>query len=355
MQIFSADCRDANLPILSKMSDSGDSVDTQGPIVAVWSYDHRYDRPPIEIPEQIHQAGMMAISNPPQYLPPRNGHKEEDIQAVMAFVLPGFHHLVAVNMSYLRNLTQDKFAIHPFYVDAMRNVLEELQTHHQSPRLLDFRETNLAVFARLDAFFIDLSRDWFNIIRQVIDQHAMQDSASRGKRVLDLYIRALDYFRCGMGAVDYICTPMNDKWLILHELSMGGYLWLSQVERDWVKRAHSHTDRIRRVNEMLKRWGYAPERGTQTLKDRADAINCAEAATDVNVPVPVKPMGLRRWRMEVLEPMLAQGDFDDVLAWLETQSLEIRADYGWMLAQGFNSVGLNPNLAVVKDVEALIP
>lgn len=63
------------------------------------------------------------------------------------------------------------------------------------------------------------------------------------------------------------------------------------------------TSRLReKRRDELKRWGYV-EGGTTEVLAAAEA--CAEAASPLERVVPVSSLGHRRWRTEVVEPLLS--------------------------------------------------
>ncbi|KAG8716557.1 hypothetical protein FRC09_015574 [Ceratobasidium sp. 395] len=62
----------------------------------------------------------------------------------------------------------------------------------------------------------------------------------------------------------------------------------------------------RRMTE-LKKWGYSPGLGGRSRETETSAEACAEAASAPDKIVPVVSLALRRWRIEVLEPLAADN------------------------------------------------
>lgn len=62
----------------------------------------------------------------------------------------------------------------------------------------------------------------------------------------------------------------------------------------------------RRLTE-LKKWGYTPGSTSRGRETEANAEACAEAASPVDKIVPIASLALRQWRMQVLEPLAADG------------------------------------------------
>ncbi|KAG8981371.1 hypothetical protein FRB90_007297 [Tulasnella sp. 427] len=192
-------------------------------------------------------------------------------------------------------------------------------------------------------------------------------------------------------------SSLNSQYVCTKDASQGGYTWMSKEEKRYVDRAMQvdnaarnaakakgevvieKSERSRRIDEVLCKWGYEPERGAGA-KERANAILCAQAATQVDVVVPVLAAGMRRWRLELIEPLLAEpsipkdleggadpgspketkseeerGIFWDALDYLRSlQNDRQRQVLTAEIVLNFNHSGVSPFHKVVQDLETFL-
>ncbi|KIO27081.1 hypothetical protein M407DRAFT_23623 [Tulasnella calospora MUT 4182] len=360
-------------------------------------------RPIIYIPSQIHPAGILPPSALGIHLPIRTAHQTDDLAAVMDYLQPAFQHLLRTNLSYVLRESLDRPLIHPTYAQSVQDLVQMLQTQHQREGHLSALQTGEEIMKRMDANFQGACTQWKGFLLHAAStspgtglEGAMGlTSAVKGKRFLDLYLPASGYFRDNVKVMDFMMSPLNSHYVCLKDASRGGYSWMNEDERKYVDQATpidnasrksatakkgnkgehvNQSERLRRIDEVLCKWGYEPERGGGT-KERAEAILCAQAATTTEVAIPVIAAAMRRWRLELLEPLLVEmptlgnidhnmsggptpperGVFWDVLEYVRTvQNLRQKQVLAAELVLSFNNAGISPFHKIVQELEALL-
>lgn len=356
-------------------------------------------RPLVHIPSQIHPAGVLPPSGLGIHIPIRTTHQTDDITAVMDYLQPAVQHLLRTNLSYVRRESRDKPLIHPAYAQSVQDLIQMLQTHHEVEGCLSTLQTGEEIMNRVDTIFEGACAQWRSLLLRTAStspgiglEGAMGlTPAVKGKRFLDLYLPASGYFRDSAKVADFMLSCLNSQYVCLKDASRGGYSWMSEDERKHVDRASqidgatrnaanrggrgelgTRSERSKRIDEVLCKWGYEPERGGGT-KERSEAILCAQAATPPGTPVPVMAVAMRRWRMGFLEPLFAEpptsdksiisnspmrgerGVFWDVVDYVRTvQNPRQRQVLAAELVLSFNHAGVSPFHKLVQDLEALL-
>ncbi|KAG9044421.1 hypothetical protein FS837_008150 [Tulasnella sp. UAMH 9824] len=362
-------------------------------------------RPIRYIPSQIHPAGILPPSALGIHLPIRTAHQTEDLIAVTDYLQPALQHLLRTNLSYILRESRDRPLIHPTYAQSVQDLVQMLQTQHQAEGCLSALQTGEEIMKRMDAIFQGACTQWKCFILHAAStspgtglEGAMGlTSAVKGKRFLDLYLPASGYFRDNVKVVDFMMSCLNSHYVCLKDASRGGYGWMNEDERKYVDRATqidnasrnsttakkgnkvehiAQSERLKRIDEVLCKWGYEPERGGGA-KERAEAILCAQAATQTDVAVPIIAAAMRRWRLELLEPLLVElptlgkcdvdrnmsdgptceerGVFWDVLEYVRTvQNPRQKQVLAAELVLSFNHAGVSPFHRVVQELEALL-
>ncbi|KAG8934351.1 hypothetical protein FRC01_003599 [Tulasnella sp. 417] len=362
-----------------------------------------FPRPTIRIPSQIHPAGILPPAALGIHLPIRTAHQNDDLTAVMGYLQPAFQHLLRTNLPYVLRESRDRPLIHPTYAQSVQDLIQMLQTTHQMEGCLSALQAGEEIMKLTDAIFQGTCTQWRSFLL-----HAAATSPGtglegamgltptlKGKRFLDVYLPASGYFRDNVKVVDFMMSCLNSHYVCLKDASRGGYTWMRDDERKYVDRAaqidnasrntatakrgneggnFTQSERSRRVDEVLCKWGYEPERGGGT-KERADAVLCAQASTTTEVAVPITAAAMRRWRLELLEPLLVEpptlgniglnvsdtttseerGVLWDVLEYVRTvQNVRQRQVLAAELVLSFNHAGVSPFHKIVQSLEALL-
>ncbi|KAG8888477.1 hypothetical protein FRB98_007606 [Tulasnella sp. 332] len=314
------------------------------------------------IPQQIHELGLMPLfESMPHHVPPREAARDKDFEQIMNFLHPAMCHLIRPNtVSPLHEPAQNaRPFLHPQYAEAFWLIITKLQPHTVDPLTLNLLECGEELYRRLDAFFSFTVREWYELILQVSEASRGTEQNGYGGRVLDLYRRAYQHFNEGAHTIDYLCTCFNEHYVIMRDLATGGYHWLSEYERAYVNEAGRKRGvgrRTERVNELLVKWGYRPRDPVQGPMDRSAALLCALASTNERVVVPVAQLGLKRWRVGLIEPLFARGVFGDVVDYIGTVAMEREGKKMMVLevTAGLRQCGVDPFHYVIQDLEELI-
>ncbi|KAG9034328.1 hypothetical protein FRB95_013364 [Tulasnella sp. JGI-2019a] len=318
-------------------------------------------------PQQIHELGLMPVQQLPRHIPPRAAGKEKDFEEIIRYLHPAMYHLLHPNIA---SLSPDDSCqqmngplLHPQYAEGFYHVISNLQPHKIDSLTLNLLECGHELYRNLDAFFAFTVREWYELIRDASESYPGDGSEDNnyGKRVLDLYQRAFKQFHQGVITIDHLCTPLNEHYVVMRDLATGGYHWMSQDERTYVNNGSGKQGarkRTERIDEMLNKWGYHPKGVASNCasEERTNALLCALASTDTRVVVPVAQLGLKWWRVGLLEPFIARGIFASMTWYLSTVELgkEEKRQVISELMDSLRKSGVDPTHHIFQDLKDLV-
>lgn len=119
----------------------------------------------------------------------------------------------------------------------------------------------------------------------------------------DYYIAAYAQYTATLNKIKHLFAYLERHW-ISHEQDAGnGWLRHPPVNNN----KDNEEQRVKREKDKedaLRKWGYVDGEGS---KARAAAESRGQAASELMCIVPPHSLGLRRWRLEVVHPLLADG------------------------------------------------
>jgi len=147
---------------------------------------------------------------------------------------------------------------------------------------------------------------------QATVQDIFQTVPNGGQSLVEYYVTQFERFAAGMQSIHRLLNYINRHYVKRAQDEDRGWLRMVDVldeklAKSLVIDGHLTQNKVldtlkeRRLKE-LKEWGYDPGTGEQSLML---AESCAEAASPPDRIVHINGMGLRRWRIEMTEPLMA--------------------------------------------------
>ncbi|KIJ45105.1 hypothetical protein M422DRAFT_29956 [Sphaerobolus stellatus SS14] len=153
------------------------------------------------------------------------------------------------------------------------------------------------LYQQLDRYFADIAQE--NLLG------APPDDAS----LLEYYVPAFERYSTGIQSINRVLNYVNRHYVKRSVDEDKGWLRLTDVLESVAKAITAEDTREKisaklreKRREELKRWGYVDGGSTELM---AAAEACAEAASSLDRVVSVVSLGHRRWRIEVIDPLLA--------------------------------------------------
>lgn len=296
---------------------------------------------------------------PTDYAPPKKAAEVTDMAIVFAYMMPAFDHFLQLRDGMAELALQNDRPpplIHSEYAIAIERLIGRIQLHHVNPHFLSPMHASELFLNNLDAYFQRITRLYVeNIIEPAFVPQATDEPAEEsGRRLILAYVGAFEMYHEGLLSIDYLCRDINANFVSMRDVARGGLSWVPNDERNFIQNAKNAATRSQRLNDYLKKWGYDVEEG-EDIPGRQAAIACAQASTPEHIVVPVVAMGLRRWRIDVLEKVMMQREaFDNVETYLQRLfPLKDRRVAAARLLATFNYIGTDPLDLTVQNIEDL--
>lgn len=147
---------------------------------------------------------------------------------------------------------------------------------------------------------------------QATVQDIFQTIPTGGISLVKYYVAQFERFASGMQSIHRLLNYINRHYVKRAQDEDRGWLRMADVLDGKLAKSLAIDGRLTRnkIMEVLKErrlkeleeWGYVPEKGDESANM---AETCAEAASPPDRVVHIASMGFRRWRIEMVEPLLA--------------------------------------------------
>ncbi|KAF8588455.1 hypothetical protein K439DRAFT_1335167 [Ramaria rubella] len=153
------------------------------------------------------------------------------------------------------------------------------------------------LYEQLDRYFAEVA------------QESLLAAPSDDSTLIDYYVPCFTRYTAGIQSINRLLNYVNRHYVKRSVDEDKGWLRLTDV-LDAVAKTITAEDTREKISsklrekrrDELKRWGYEEGGDTEMM---AAAEACAEAASSLERIVPVSSLGHRRWRTEVIEPLLS--------------------------------------------------
>ncbi|KAI0317097.1 hypothetical protein OF83DRAFT_1059245 [Amylostereum chailletii] len=224
--------------------------------------------------------------------------------ALWGYIQPALDHIIyaptdtlskapAIEVSYHMGIHT---AVYNYFTASQPQVPSAVGVQDSPPMCAREAQTAQDFYDRLDRYFAAAVTDIFLGLPD--------DDDALVHHLLDAFVR----YRAGAGAVDRLLNYINRQYVQRSTSEGRGWFQVKDVLDDVAAAVLSRESGMKVAGKIqerrtaeLSKWGAVPGADEEALK-RAEA--CAEAASSQDRVVPLASMALRRFRLEVIEPLL---------------------------------------------------